>query len=393
MRFLSMSYLLLGTLLTAGGYGSTFLISAWFRLHGGSDIETGHALSMALVGTLIGVPIVGWGAGKMDAARLAAIAALVIACGYAVLGNLHGLEPGYLPRLAVLLMGIGWGMFYLGAPLALSERLNDAERGSGFTLFSAFQMTGICGIPVMQSILIAQANLSLQITFLVVAAMLAVASFLLLLFGRREPRPLYERVFRSWVRKLPILLAGPARRPVIMVGLGGAVFSGMMAFQVSLTEGTDASAGVFFFVHAATAVTTRLMLFRYLASWPRQPLIIGLLGCLIMGLVCLSGVALHPAFHIVAAMLTGAGYGLLYPVIQTWAVNDSQPQHRHAVLTWFVVSYFVGIFGFPALGGWLLVVAGKTWLIGSLVILAMIELGVGVIRRPRTAKVVASTLE
>lgn len=97
MRCLSMSYLLLGTLLTAGGYGSTFLISAWFRLHGGDDIDTGHALSMALVGTLIGVPLVGWGAGKIDAARLAAIAALVVACGYAVLGNLHGLEPAYPP--------------------------------------------------------------------------------------------------------------------------------------------------------------------------------------------------------------------------------------------------------------------------------------------------------
>jgi len=34
-------------------------------------------------------------------------------------------------------------MFYLGAPLALSERLSDAERGAGFTRFSAFQMTGI----------------------------------------------------------------------------------------------------------------------------------------------------------------------------------------------------------------------------------------------------------
>jgi MFS family permease len=73
-------------------------------------------------------------------------------------------------------------------------------------------------------------------------------------------------------------------------------------------------------------------------------------------------------------MLTGLGYGLVYPVIQTWAINDSAVEHRHAVLTWFVLAYFVGIFGFPVIGRWILVVAGKAWLIVSLVALACLEL-------------------
>lgn len=51
--------ILLGTLFTAAGYGATFLISVWFRAHGGSDIDAGNTLGMALVGTLIGVPLVG----------------------------------------------------------------------------------------------------------------------------------------------------------------------------------------------------------------------------------------------------------------------------------------------------------------------------------------------
>lgn len=382
MRRTSLPFILLGTMFTAGGYGGTFLISAWFRVQGGSDIDTGKALSLALVGTLLGVPLVGWCAGKMDASRLAAGASLVLAGGYALLANLRGIDPDYLPRLATLLMGLGWGMFYLAAPLALSERLSDAERGTGFTLFSAFQMTGICGSPVLLGAVMAQAGLSLQTTFFCVAAMGVTAALLLLIFGYREPRPACERVLRPWVRKLPALVAGAALRPVIMVGLGGAVFSGMMAFQVSLTEGTRSSAGTFFTVHAVTAVVARLLLVRRLSAWPRLPLMAGLLGCLIAGLLCLLGVAMHPLFQIAAGMLTGAGYGLLYPVIQTWAVNDSPPQDRHAALTWFVVSYFVGIFGFPALGGWLLVMAGKSWFVWSLVLLATLELLVAVVRKP-----------
>jgi MFS family permease len=90
--------------------------------------------------------------------------------------------------------------------------------------------------------------------------------------------------------------------------------------------------------------------------------------------VCLLGTPLHPAFHIAAAVLTGAGYGLVYPVIQTWAINHSAPEDRHAALTWFVVAYFVGIFGFPVIGGWILVGAGKAWFVVALAALASLEL-------------------
>ena len=82
MRHTSMPFILLGTLFTAGGYGATFLISAWFRAQGGSDVDAGTTLSLALIGTLIGVPLVGWFAGTIDAARLAALGALGLACGY-----------------------------------------------------------------------------------------------------------------------------------------------------------------------------------------------------------------------------------------------------------------------------------------------------------------------
>jgi hypothetical protein len=37
--------------------------------------------------------------------------------------------------------------------------------------------------------------------------------------------------------------------------------------------------------------------------------------------------------------------------------------HRQAALTLFAVAYFVGAFGFPAVGGWVLVHLGNTALI------------------------------
>jgi MFS family permease len=373
--------ILFGTLFSAAGYGATFLIASWFRAQGGSELDAGTTLSMALLGTLLGVPLVGWCAGWVDAARLAAVGALAMAAGYLLLGSLGGIDPVSLPRLAAMLIGLGWGMFYLGAPLAMSERLDDSERGPGFTRFSAFQMTGICGSPIVLAALLEQGGLPFASAFLWVGIVGLLAACLLASFGIREPRPPQRKALRPWARKVTGLAGSVAIRPILMAGLGGAVFSGMMAFQGSLTDGSAASASAFFALHAGTAVALRLLLVRHLSRWPRRPVIICLLGCLVAGLVCLHGSAVHSAFHAAAAILTGAGYGLLYPVIQTWAVNASALEDRHAALTWFVVAYFIGIFGFPALGGWLLVVAGKSTFIWALAALAMLELAVATVDR------------
>ncbi len=389
MRTTSALFLLFGTLLMAAGYGATFLISSYFHSLGGSDIDTGIAMSFALIGTLIGVPLVGWFAGLVEAAWLAAIAALTLAAGFLVLGA-SGNNSGHIINLAVLLIGLGWGMFYISGPMALSERINDLNRGSWFTRFSAFQMAGICGGPILLTAIVERAGVSLYSAFTCVGLAGVLASFLLIIFGIKERRNICKPAIQSWVKKLPQIGNSSAIRPIIMVGLGGCVFSAIMTFQSSLVEGTDSRASTFFAVHAATVVISRLIFAGYLSELPclkklsRLKLISSLMLCLIFGVLCMLGLSIHPSFQIMSAVLTGLGYGLIYPIIQTWAINDSDLENRHAALTWFVFSYFIGIFGFPALGGWVLVEAGKAWFIALAAVIASLELAVAVV--PATPK-------
>lgn len=95
---------------------------------------------------------------------------------------------------------------------------------------------------------------------------------------------------------------------------------------------------------------------------------------MILGVAAMAGVGLSAVFQIASALLTGLGYGLVYTVIQSWAVNEAPTQYRHAALTWFVLSYFVGVFGFPVLGGWLLVRFGRDGLLLALLAAALAEL-------------------
>lgn len=117
---------LIGTLLTAGGYGATFLLSMRFRSIGGSDLDTGVALAGAMAGTFVGVPLVGWFSQHLGATRMAALAALCVGAG--VVGFALVEQKGAVGLLPGFLVGFGWGVFHLAAPMSLVERTSDTDR-------------------------------------------------------------------------------------------------------------------------------------------------------------------------------------------------------------------------------------------------------------------------
>ncbi|WP_407654524.1 MFS transporter [Bradyrhizobium prioriisuperbiae] len=375
MRKSSAQFLFLGTMLAAAGYGATFLLSAYYRAHGGSDLDTGTTLGAAMLGTFIGVPLVGWFSGRFDAARLSAIASCAVGCGFLLLAFSTGGTLAVSLTSGVL-VGLGWGMFYVGAPMSLSERVTDSDRGFWFTRFGAFQMAGIGGGPLVLNLAVDQAGLSIETTFRLVGFACLVAGLSLWVFSTLAPGAPRSFSLRSWVRPIGVIARSASVRPILMVGFGACVFSGLLTFQSSLVAGTSAKASTFFAVYAITVVAGRLLLARTLASLPQDQLAAGLLVSMTLGVVAMFGVGFHPAFQILSAVLTGIGYGLVYSVIQTWAVNDTEAKYRHAALTWFVLSYFIGVFGFPVIGGWMLVHLGRSAFLGALLVAALSELAI-----------------
>lgn len=373
--------LFLGTLLTALGYGATFLLTEHFRTLGGSEVSTGLTLAGAMVGTFLGVPLVGWFAQRLGAARMAALGALLLALGYMGLARLVVLD-GWT-TLAGVLIGLGWGTFYLAAPLALSARVTDHNRVFWFARFGAFQMSGIGLSPIAATALIRQLHFSTAMALNAVAIACLVASVLLLAFESIARRPSISgaNANHGWLRALPQLLATRARYPIVMVGLGAGVFTGLMTFQTSLVRGTALEASTYFAVYAMTVVLARLTLASFLARVDSDRLAVVLLALMCLGVLVANFIARGIAAQVVSAILLGLGYGLVYSVIQTQVVNDAPPELRHAALTWFVMAYFVGIFGFPMLCGWVIVHFGTGWSLALILALALAELVLALLRK------------
>lgn len=379
MRASHAYFLFVGSLFTAGGYGATFLLTEHFRAMGGSEIDTSTTLGGAMVGTLIGVPLVGWYAKKLKAARMGAMGAVSVAVGYGLLSLLHTLTP--LIALAGFFLGIGWGIFYLAAPMALSERVSDQDRGFWFTRFGAFQMAGIGFSPIIATALVRQLGFTTSGTFGLIAGATLFAAVLLLIFESLSPHTQATNAQNgNWVRALPTLLSSRAVYPILMVGLGACVFSGMLTFQSSLVRGTDLAAGTYFAVYAITVVVARFILAPIISRADGDRVAVLLLALMILGIVTAFGLGFGLIVQIASAILLGLGYGLVYTVIQTQAVNDAPAEQRSAALTWFVVAYFLGIFGFPVLGGWLIVTVGIPGFLTAVLAFAVAEMVLALIR-------------
>jgi MFS family permease len=379
--------MLVGVLLASAGYGATFLFSMRVHAIGGNDINTGVALAGAALGTFVGVSLTGWLAQHVGAARMAALAALSVGAGVVSFALVERVSAFDL--LPGLLVGFGWGAFCLAAPMALAERTSDADRGLWFLRYSTVQMTGIGGSPALAAFAIRFWRVPLGGVLVTIGGLCVIAAVMLEIFGRLVPHartgeaPQAQPSTELWLGKFGAIVRTRAVYPIVIIALGGCVFSGLMTFQMSFVQGTEAKASTFFSLYTVTVVATRWLLSRLVIKLRSETATKVLLTMMVLGSASMFIVPYHAFFHALAAVLLGTGYGLAYPIVQLQAVNDSVAAHRRVVLTWFVAAYFIGAFGFPAVGGWVLVHAGKGALLTLIAACGLAALALAILRDRR----------
>lgn len=69
----------------------------------------------------------------------------------------------------------------------------------------------------------------------------------------------------------------------------------------------------------------------------------------------------------------GLGYGVSYPILVAMAANDAEDHLGPQTLQLFALTYFIGVFGFPLIAGWLIVEVGSRPLLILVAVLAAIE--------------------
>jgi len=93
--------------------------------------------------------------------------------------------------------------------------------------------------------------------------------------------------------------------------------------------------------------------------------------CLSIVVFIFSGSSLP--LYLIVAVLFGVGYGVSYPILVAMAANDARDGLSAQTLQVFALTYFVGIFGFPLIAGWIIVEMGARPLLMLIAALAIVE--------------------
>jgi predicted MFS family arabinose efflux permease len=165
-----------------------------------------------------------------------------------------------------------------------------------------------------------------------------------------------------------------------MVFLGACVFSSMMNFQTTFAASKGLDFSVFYISYTAAVIGARFLISGFVNRREPMKTTIALLALMCVSLVMFLGVSTSAALYAASSILLGLSYGLVYPLIQAQAVNASEERVRSRTLVYFSLSYFIGVFGFPLLGGRIIVDGGYQMLLVALLIMAGLELAVAVWR-------------
>jgi len=364
--------------LQSGTYGLTFLLPELFAEFGANEKDVGQTLLVTALTTLITVYYSGHLSDILGRLKTLGLSGFSIMAALLIYSIAEGI--GLAIYTASCLVGFGWGVMYTLAPVVMS-RLSDSEnRVQMFSLYAVFMMAGFGLSPVYASWLQSW-GFGIRDAFNVVAVFCAVSGSIFLLLPKAikqhattDTPDERSRLSLSAVSKI---LRSRAWVPVIMVFLGASVFAGVNNFQTVIAASEGLSYADYFLVYTITTVLCRIAFSRYKGG-TKPYRIIGIMHTVMCASVLLFlFIDGSQVVYIACAILFAIGYGASYPVLVAMAANDADENLIPQTLQLFSLTYFVGIFGFPVIAGWLIVDFGISTLLTVVAIIAAIEASMG----------------
>lgn len=358
----------LASFLLSLSYGSTFLLSLLIHTRGGNEHDAGSVISTAMLSTFVAVLLSGHLADALGAAR--AIAGMGVLLVVACLG--FALMPGFGEGLMLfgLSLGLGWGVFYTLGPIIVTMLVEPRQRAKYFALLSGSMMSGIGSGPLLGRAANAL-GLPLTSAFYIAALASLVGVGMFWLLGSALKRHATAPVSKISWGACRRVLSSRAVFAIVMVGLGGCVFGGLSSFQTSYAAAHGLDYSLFFAGFVSAAISSRLLIARYVVKRDAYVAACVLSGVMLGSILLFAFGVSGNASYLLAAVTLGVGYGLTYSVINGLVANEAPTGTTSQALLLFSLAYFVGVFGFPWLAGWIIVDFGLPALMLSVLAVAL----------------------
>ena len=371
----------IASFLQAGAYGLTFMLPRLFQSFGANEKIVGVMLFVTAISTLITVYFAGHLSDWFGRVRAMGGACLFISAALAAFGLASGI--GVLLVFASVALGVGWGLTYALSPIVLTRLVTTRERVRYFAILSVALMAGFGLSPVLASEM-EKGEMRVNDAFFVTSALCAVAGAIFFaivqaVHTHSEANGPEARSSLS-LAGVAAIMRSSARLPVIMVFFGASVFAGMNNFQTVFADERGLNYADYFLTYTVTAVLFRVVLAGFKGGKNPYLTIAALQYVMFGSVVLFLGIAGSFPMYLLVAFLFGIGYGVSYPILVAMAANDAEPDMLPQTLQLFALSYFIGIFGFPLVAGWVIVEMGSAVLLLLVAALAGIEATMALMR-------------
>ena len=375
--------LLVTSVLLATCYGSTFMLADYLRLQGLEPTQAGSVISSGVIVTLICALF----AGKL-AERIGLIASLAIASvlmglamfSFSTAGKFFGVI-----YVGGILLGAGWAIFYILAPLIVINSVSSTARIKYLTYLSGAQMLGL-GLSTPVGNLLVTYGINHQTIYIYLAILAIICPLLLIKISCIE-KNISKSTHRLTLSETIQVFTKSTLSPVMMILLLACIFSGLATFQSLYADTRGFDSATFFIVFTFVTVVLRFGVASQLVKLPIYNLAIGLIILIVLSLMLLLFNKTNPILYIVSSVIFAIGYGLSYSTLNAIVVNTAEEHNlsTSSASQVFTLCYFVGIFGFPFIAGILIKIGTINSMLLMAILIALAALFIGV--RLRTQKI------
>ncbi|MCG8559126.1 MAG: MFS transporter [Hyphomicrobiales bacterium] len=358
----------------------TFLLPLRVSEIGGDEGFVGLILGVGMVAALL----TGWLSGHLAdrAGRAGSVAAAggAQAAAFAVMAAASDADPMLI--LSGFGFGAGWAVFYLLTPLLAISRAQAKDRVKYLTIISGLMMLGIGLGPVLGRVL-EWAGLSVSGVFAIAAGLSLIGAGLALVLVRSDLSISHGSASLN-LAVLGRVLRTRAALPTVMIAIGGGIFGCLTSYQAPISEAIGVDYALFFAVFVVTVVGARLGLAGHIGRQPPYATAFALLSIMVAALLSWVRLPQSPLVYSATTVLFAFGYGLTYSVLNGIVANIEQQDLAPPALLVFPLAYFLGLYGTPFLGGWVIATHGAEMLLFVLVMLGLVEwclAAVGLIRK------------
>lgn len=366
---------LVASIVIAAAYGTSFLLPDYLKAHGMNSAAAGAVISSGMIATIVCCCFAGWVAQRIGV--MPTIAGASLAMALAMLGFAGVAIDARAAYVGGMLVGVGWSVFFILAPLQIIHHLRPAARIQYLTIVSGAQMAGL-GLATPLSRLLAQYTGSVAAVYVMFAAACVVAAICVEAARRAmAPAPCLPMTrVAITARETLALLSERTVAPIAMIVFAACIFTGLSTYQSVYAESRHLRPDLFFLAFTATSVALRFSLARVMGRMPVQRLALLLFVATAASLTLFIANTGSTLLYVAATVVFATGYGLSYSTLNGMAVNLAGEQGVSVPVTSqiFTLAYFIGLFGFPFIGGQLIRSSGPNAML--LALLAAVAINV-----------------